>query len=141
MELFLRENGARNCSIVGATFCRELGVLEICRRERDVADLDTGRDLAHEAQTHGSLTRLLRNTLIEGFIFNGGGKERPSESSGSQSICRASCQKAELRGRMVIPTIRTGHHFMKRAHFGRVVEKRNPITICSQQHGAPGRQT
>lgn len=55
--------------MVGATFCRDLGVLEICLLGRAVADfLDNCRDLAHEAQIHDPLARLLGATRMP-FIF------------------------------------------------------------------------
>lgn len=55
--------------MVGATFCRVLGVLEICLLRRAVADfLDNCRDLAHEAQIHDPLARLLGAALMP-FIF------------------------------------------------------------------------
>lgn len=55
--------------MVGATFCRDLGVLEICLLGRVIADfLDTCRDLAHEAQIHDPLASLLGSELISPFM-------------------------------------------------------------------------
>lgn len=70
VEVFLWEKGARNCSMVGATFWLGLGVLEICRRGRgDGSFPDTCRDLVQEAQIHGSLKRALRDMLWKLFMF------------------------------------------------------------------------
>ena len=72
VELFLRENGARSCSMVGATFCLDVGVLEMCLRGRDIADFaDTCRDLAQETQTQDSPRRILRDTFITFFCILG----------------------------------------------------------------------
>lgn len=123
--------------MVGATFCRDLGVLEICLLGRDLADFpDTCRDLAHEAQIHDPLARLLGDALIMPFMVIGltGRRDdlspiyfRPFEWGSHPQSCVASYLKAEHSGRMTVPAARTGHHFILNALSERVVEKRNPL--------------
>ena len=71
VEVFLWENGARNCSMVGATFCLDLGVLEMGLRGMDIGGFpDICRDLKQEAHIHGSLEKALLDTLLKLFILN-----------------------------------------------------------------------